>query len=80
MFLNDVAKAYPNEVKKSVVVYGEGLPSIVINKDQIKATAAAAVPSMKFGDDISYALIGQDFSITAQKIVDSGASGDDVRR
>jgi ABC-type branched-subunit amino acid transport system substrate-binding protein len=74
VFLHDVAEAFPDAVKKTVAVYGEGIPSIAINRDQIKATAAAAVPSMKFLPDISYALLGQDFSVIAQKVIDSGAT------
>ncbi len=74
LFLHDVAELHPDEVKKTVAVYGEGVPSIRINRDQIKATAAAAVPEIKFLDDISYKLLGQDFSVIAQKVVDSGAT------
>ena len=74
VFLNDVAELYPDEVAKTVAVYGDGLPSIAINKEQIKATAKAAVPAMKFVPDISYALLGQDFSVIAQKVIDSGAT------
>ena len=74
VFVHDVAELYPDEVKKTVAVYGEGLPSIAINKDQNKATAEAAAPTMKWLDDIAYALLGQDFSVTAQKVVDSGAT------
>lgn len=73
VFFHDVAEMYPDKVGKSVAVYAEGVPSIAINRDQNKATAAAAVPEMKFLDDISYKLIGQDFSVIAQKVVDSGA-------
>ena len=74
VFLDDVATLYPDEVKKTVAVFGEGVPSIRINRDQNKATAAAAVPEIKFLDDISYKLLGQDFSVIAQKVVDSGAT------
>ena len=74
VFLHDVAELYPDEVKKSVAVYGEGVPSIAVNRDQIKETAKAAVPEIKFLDDISYKLLGQDFSIIAQKVIDSGAT------
>ncbi len=74
VWLHDIAELYPEEVKKTVAVYGEGVPSIAINRDQIKATAKAAAPEIKFLDDISYKLIGQDFSVIAQKVVSSGAT------
>jgi len=73
VWLHDIAELHPDKVGKSVAVYAEGVPSIAINRDQNKATAAKAVPEMKFGDDISYKLIGQDFSVIAQKVIDSGA-------
>ncbi|MCC6226866.1 MAG: ABC transporter substrate-binding protein [Microthrixaceae bacterium] len=74
VWLQDVASLFPEEVAKTVAVYGEGVTSIAINRDQIKETAKAAVPEMKFLDDISYKLIGQDFSVIAQKVIDSGAT------
>lgn len=74
IWLHDIAELFPEEVKKTVAIFGEGVTSIEINRDQIKGTAAAAVPEMKFLDDISYKLIGQDFSVVAQKVIDSGAT------
>jgi len=74
VFLHDVAELHPDEVRKSVSVYGEGVISIRINRDEVEATAKAAVPGMKFLDPISYKLIGQDFSVIAQKVIDSGAT------
>lgn len=74
IFLHDVAELYPDKVGKSVSVYGEGVISIKINRDQVEATAKAAVPEMRFLDPISYKLIGQDFSVIAQKVIDSGAT------
>ena len=60
-------------MKKTTQVYGEGLDSIRINKDQNKATMAKA-GGYGFVDDISFKLLNQDFSITAQKIIDEGAT------
>ena len=74
IWLHDIAKLYPEEVKKTVAIFGEGVTSIAINRDQIKGTAKAAVPEMKFLDDISYKLIGQDYSVIAQKVIDAGAT------
>lgn len=74
VFLHDIAELYPDKVGKTVSVYGEGVKSITINRDQVEATAKAAVPEMKFLDPISYKLVGQDFSIIAQKVIDSGAT------
>jgi ABC-type branched-subunit amino acid transport system substrate-binding protein len=74
VFLHDIAQAYPKQVRKTVAIYGEGIPSIARNKDQVKATAAKAVPEMKFLPDITHALLGQDFSVIAQKVIDSGAT------
>ncbi len=64
---------YPDEIKKTTVVYGEGLDSIRINKDQNKATMEK-VGGYGFVDDISFKLLNQDFSVTAQKVMDLGAT------
>jgi len=74
IWLHDIAELYPEEVKKTVAIFGEGVTSIAINRDQIKGTAKAAVPEMKFIDDISYKLIGQDYSVIAQKVIEAGAT------
>ncbi|HKY16257.1 MAG TPA: ABC transporter substrate-binding protein [Microthrixaceae bacterium] len=72
-WFEDLVKLYPDEMAKTTVVYGEGLPSIRINKDQNKATASE-VDGIEFVDDVSYALLNQDFSVTAQKVIDLGAT------
>jgi hypothetical protein len=69
----DVATLHPDDVKRSTQVYGEGVDSIRVNKDQNKATMAK-VDGYGFVDDISYKLLNQDFSITAQKVIDEGAT------
>ena len=77
-WLEDIAKMYPDEMKKTAVVYGEGLDSIRINKDQNKATMEKA-GGYGFVDDISYKLLNQDFSVTAQKVIDRGRHRGELR-
>jgi Periplasmic binding protein len=69
----DVAALHPDDIKKSTQVFGEGLDSIRVNKDQNKATMAK-VSGYGFLDDISYNVLNQDYSITAQKVIDEGAT------
>jgi ABC-type branched-subunit amino acid transport system substrate-binding protein len=71
----DLQKLYPEEVKKTTAVYGEGLDSVRINKDQFKAVMEK-VPGYGFLDDISFKLLNQDFSVTAQKVMDLGATAE----
>jgi ABC-type branched-subunit amino acid transport system substrate-binding protein len=72
-WLEDIKKLYPDEVKKTANVYGAGLESVRINKDQNKAVMEN-VGGYGFTDDISFNLLNQDFSVTAQKVIDEGAS------
>jgi Periplasmic binding protein len=71
----DLQKMYPEEVKKTTAVYGEGLDSVRISKDQYKAVMEQ-VPGFGFLDDISFKLLNQDFSVTAQKVMDLGATAE----
>ncbi|HKY16343.1 MAG TPA: ABC transporter substrate-binding protein [Microthrixaceae bacterium] len=70
--LESIKALYPTEVEKTTFVYGEGLPSIRMNKEQSKAVAQHV--GYGFVDDITYALLNQDFSVTAQKVIDVGAT------
>lgn len=69
----DMAELYPEEVRKTAMVYGDGVPSLRITKDQNRAVMEA-VGGYGFTDEVTYALINQDFSVTAQKIIDLGAT------
>jgi ABC-type branched-subunit amino acid transport system substrate-binding protein len=76
-WLQDIKKLYPNEIKKTALVYGAGLDSVRINKDQNKAVMEK-VGGYGFTGDISFNLLNQDFSVTAQKIIDEGATAVNV--
>ncbi|HKY13661.1 MAG TPA: ABC transporter substrate-binding protein [Microthrixaceae bacterium] len=71
-WLDDLKSLYPDEVAKTVVVYPEGLPSVKVNAQQVKAVAEEA----GFGllDDITFQVLNNDFSITAQKVMTEGAT------
>ena len=71
-YFKDLVKLYPDKVSKTVVAYGD-FPALKLNKDQLKLTGAE-VPGFNFVDDIPYAPAGQDFKVTAQQIIDSGAT------
>ena len=71
----DLQKMYPEEVKKTTAVYGEGLDSVRISKDQYKAVMQQ-VDGFGFLDDISFKLLNQDFAVTAQKVMDLGATAE----
>ena len=68
----ELAKLYPDKVGRTVAAYGD-FPALRLNKEQNKLTAQQ-VPGFGFIDDISYAPSGQDFKVTAQQIIDSGAT------
>jgi ABC-type branched-subunit amino acid transport system substrate-binding protein len=66
-------KLAPDDIKKTTVVYGAGLDTLRVQRDQQKEQMKAA-GGYGFVDDISYQVLNQDWSIIAQKIIDSGAT------
>jgi hypothetical protein len=70
-----LADLYPEQVKKTTVVYGEGLDSLRINRDQNLAMMKAA-GGYGFVGNISFKLLNNDFALTAQKILDLGATNE----
>lgn len=71
-YFKDLVKLYPDKVSKTVVAFGD-FPALRLNKEQLKLTGEK-VPGFGFVDDIPYAPAGQDFKVTAQQIIDSGAT------
>lgn len=71
-FWRDLAKKYPEEVKKTTAVFGE-IPSIRINKDQNKAVEKT-IPAFGFVEDIPYNIASQDWTLVAQKVLQEGAT------
>jgi ABC-type branched-subunit amino acid transport system substrate-binding protein len=71
-WLEDLKKLYPKQVQKTLVTYPEGLDSVKVNAQQVKAVAEKA----GFGllDDVTFKVLNNDFSVTAQKIIDEGAT------
>jgi ABC-type branched-subunit amino acid transport system substrate-binding protein len=66
-------KLAPQDIKKTTVVYGDGVDTLRVQRDQQKEQMKAA-GGFGFVDDITYQVLNQDWSIIAQKIVDSGAT------
>jgi hypothetical protein len=72
-WLKSLAKMYPQQIQKTASIYPEGVQSVQINAMQVKAEMQE-VGGFGFADDITYKVINQDFSITAQKLIDEGAT------
>jgi ABC-type branched-subunit amino acid transport system substrate-binding protein len=64
---------YPDQVKKTASVYPEGVQSVERNAYQVKAEMAKA-GGFGYVGDVTYNVMNQDFSITAQKLIDEGAT------
>jgi ABC-type branched-subunit amino acid transport system substrate-binding protein len=71
--LEALAKLHPDQIKKVTSIYGDGLDSLRVNKDQNKEMMKAT-GGYGFVDDITYKLLNNDFSVTAQKVIDVGAT------
>ena len=68
-----LAKAYPKESGDISIAYGD-LDSIRFVKDQTVAVLEKLGKPFKVGDEVAYAVQGQDFKLTSQSVKSSGAT------
>ena len=72
-WLESLKQMYPEQVKKTASVYPEGVQSVQINAFQVKDEMEKA-GGYGYVGDVTYKVLNQDFSITAQKLIDEGAT------
>jgi hypothetical protein len=72
-WLKSLKQMYPEQVQKTASVYPEGVQSVEINAFQVKEEMKKA-GGYGFVGDVTYKVLNQDFSITAQKLIDEGAT------
>ena len=69
----DFKELYPEESKKTVVVYSKDLPSLEATKIQFDATVAE-VGGIENLEPVTYGLVVSDWGPYAEKVIDSGAT------
>ncbi len=72
-WLESLKQMHPDQVKKTASVYPEGVQSVQINAFQVKEEMKKT-GGYGFVGDVTYNVLNQDFSITAQKLIDEGAT------
>jgi ABC-type branched-subunit amino acid transport system substrate-binding protein len=68
-----LAQAYPEESGDIATAYGD-LDSIAFVRDQTNAVLEKMGPPLGVGDQIAYAVVGQDFKLISQRLKGSGAT------